>query len=348
MGRGRSSGPQIVVYICPLSSETAGDEFGFRSCLDQQSWKDWVGLYNDAVRWNSDMRAKAVKEMGQSSALKLSVNPRTDGDEAWSRGMARNPKSSRVSLRAGGACLRGILGLSTLPMFAQAAKAGVPDITGVYEAVPNNETVPGGLKNSGSPQDIGVQPEAAAKAKTADLKQDNAKGCQAIGPFRMMARPGILIDVLPSVKTDRVYIAFEDYFLGLVRQFLLNRGHDPKLPPTYNGNSVARWEKDTLVVDTTNFNEWLWLNDNGVQPSKDLHLTERIRPVGGGEYLEVKMTADDAKVLNKTVHLHQVFQKGEQRDPGVHLHGRSITAGDPQAGPLTAGLVPPKCLRAYL
>ena len=54
----------------------ATNEFGFRSCLDQQSWKDWVGLYNDAVRWNSDMRAKAAKEMGQSSGSEIKRRPK--------------------------------------------------------------------------------------------------------------------------------------------------------------------------------------------------------------------------------------------------------------------------------
>ena len=214
-----------------------------------------------------------------------------------------------------GACLLAAFGVSAVPLSAQAPKGVVPDLTGVYEAVPNNENIPGGLKNSGSPEEISVQPEAAAKAKTADLKGDNAKLCQPIGPFRMMARPGILIDVLPSLKTDRVFIVYEDYFLGLMRPVMLNRAANPKRLPAYTGDSVGHWDKDTLVVDTTNFNEWIWLNANGVQPSKDLRLTERIRTVNRGEYLEVKMTADDPKVLTKPYSYTRYFKKVNKEVP---------------------------------
>ena len=45
--------------------------------------------------------------------------------------------------------------------------------------------------------------------------------------------------------------------------------------PLYYGRSVGRWEGDTLVVDTTGFNEDFWFTNGGLPHTSDLHLTER-------------------------------------------------------------------------
>ena len=44
---------------------------------------------------------------------------------------------------------------------------------------------------------------------------------------------------------------------------------------TYYGNSVGRWEGDTLVVDSIGFNETFWLTAGGLPHTESLHLTER-------------------------------------------------------------------------
>ncbi|HZF31050.1 MAG TPA: hypothetical protein VE907_18185 [Gammaproteobacteria bacterium] len=48
------------------------------------------------------------------------------------------------------------------------------------------------------------------------------------------------------------------------------------LNPTYFGYSVGHWEKDTLVVETTGFNEKTWLNFNGTMHTDQLTTVERI------------------------------------------------------------------------
>jgi hypothetical protein len=201
----------------------------------------------------------------------------------------------------------------TQAAYGQSAKGPVPDLTGTYEVVPNSATVPGGLKNVGSPEEISVQPGAAAKLKTIDLSPDPAKTCQPIGPFRMMAREGNKIEVLPSLSNGKIFILFEDYFVGFFRQIYLDQPHLPKkeLPDRDpgQGDSVGHWEGDTLVVDTVNFNEFTWLNAKGVPHSDDLHLIERYRLVGNGQYLEVKVTAEDPKILAKPYGYTRYFQR---------------------------------------
>jgi hypothetical protein len=53
------------------------------------------------------------------------------------------------------------------------------------------------------------------------------------------------------------------------------QGTPAELVLGYYGNSVGRWDKDTLVVDTVGFNEKFWLTSGGLPHTEALHLTER-------------------------------------------------------------------------
>jgi hypothetical protein len=65
-----------------------------------------------------------------------------------------------------------------------------------------------------------------------------------------------------------------------------------ELNPTYFGYSVGRWEGDTLVVETTGFNEKTWLNFNGAMHTDQLRTVERItRP--NRDTLHYEATIDD-------------------------------------------------------
>jgi hypothetical protein len=62
--------------------------------------------------------------------------------------------------------------------------------------------------------------------------------------------------------------------------------------PTWNGYSTAKWDGDTLVVQTSGFRDDLWLDANGNPLSGTGKLTEKIRRPNFGS-LEVEMTIDD-------------------------------------------------------
>jgi len=187
------------------------------------------------------------------------------------------------------------------------AASAPPDLRGVYQSIPDRLTLPGGLKNSGSPAAIALPPEAAKKAKAIDLKADPWKMCQPVGPFRMMAKDQTKIEL---AQVDRMIVMlFEDLSHGMMRTIYLKRGHPAKLEPDWLGDSVGRWEGDALVVDTTGFNDQTWLNDEGAQHSDALHLVERIRPVLGGQYLELKLTAEDPKALAKPYSYTRYYKK---------------------------------------
>jgi hypothetical protein len=187
------------------------------------------------------------------------------------------------------------------------APSSPPDLQGVYQSIPDRMTLPGGLKNTGSPAAIVLLTEAVQKARSIDLKTDPWKKCQPVGPFRMMAKEQTKIELVPV--SAMIVMLFEDLSHGMMRTIYLKRGHPAKLEPTWLGDSVGRWEGDTLVVDTAGFNDSTWLNDEGAQHSDALHLVERIRPVLGGQYLEYKMTAEDPKELARPYNYTRYYKK---------------------------------------
>jgi hypothetical protein len=73
----------------------------------------------------------------------------------------------------------------------------------------------------------------------------------------------------------------------------------PKDPePFFHGNSAARWEGDTLVVESIGFDERTYIQPNGWFHSDALKVTERYtRP--SMNHLIVEITVDDPKVLEK-------------------------------------------------
>ena len=64
--------------------------------------------------------------------------------------------------------------------------------------------------------------------------------------------------------------------------------------PSYLGDSVGRWEGDTLVVDTTNFTDKVLYRG----AAENLHLVERFTRVGENE-IEYRVTISDPTTFVK-------------------------------------------------
>ena len=121
------------------------------------------------------------------------------------------------------------------------------------------------------------------------------------------------------------------------RIYMDGRSHptDDELFPTFMGHSIGRWEGDTLVVDTVGTNGRARpingyisgaVNSGPDNPprlpgSDQLHLIERIRLVGGGDYLEDTMTVDDPKTYRKPWTVTRYWQ----RRPDIDLQEYACT-----------------------
>ena len=85
----------------------------------------------------------------------------------------------------------------------------------------------------------------------------------------------------------------------------------PKYPePLFHGNSTARWEGDTLVVESVGFDDRTYIMPNGWFHSDELRVTERYRrpsmnylivedhrgrPEGAREAVEIRPSPLDAR-----------------------------------------------------
>ena len=68
--------------------------------------------------------------------------------------------------------------------------------------------------------------------------------------------------------------------------------------PLFFGRSVGKWQGDTLVVETTGFNEGFWFTNGGLPHTNLLHLTERFsRP--NLDTLHYEVTVDDPGAYSK-------------------------------------------------
>ncbi len=182
-----------------------------------------------------------------------------------------------------------------------------PELAGVYQSIAGGVTLPGGLRNTGSPEEVVLAPGGIEQIKSIDLTQDPEKQCQPIGPFRMMARAGVRIE-LASAK-GAIVMLFEDISRGHIRTIQLNRAHPQEATPTWQGDSVARWDGGTLVIDTVGFNERTWLNAAGAQHSAAMHLVERVTPILSGSYLKYEVTVEDPQALARPYTYTRYFER---------------------------------------
>jgi hypothetical protein len=90
---------------------------------------------------------------------------------------------------------------------------------------------------------------------------------------------------------DRVMMVFE--YDHLIRQIWTDgRGHRDDLSPSWMGDAIGHWEGDTLVVETTNFNDKTWIDRRGVPHSEQLKLTERIHRIDA-DNMQIDLRVED-------------------------------------------------------
>jgi hypothetical protein len=211
------------------------------------------------------------------------------------------------------------------------AADGKPDLTGVWQGGStqrgNWEETNGGVGVGGSGRDAAApvatssndrpagregapyQDWAAKKVMEAFNKrgiQDPTAQCLPAGLPRT-----VMLGLFPQqiVQTPKQIIILYEY-MSVFRVIPLNAKHPDGLIPSYMGNSVARWEGDTLVVDVVGFNDKTWLAGTGTFHSDALHIIERYTRVDKDQ-INYDVTMEDPKVLTKPWTLHSTLMLRE-------------------------------------
>jgi len=189
------------------------------------------------------------------------------------------------------------------------------DLTGtwLHGGGPDNNfrfSPPAGFKLTPSAQ---VHYDAARKAQSeGKVYRDEIGQCWPAGLPVIMTRvwPIAMIQ-LPTA----IYMISE--FMNSMRVVYLDgRSHtDPDIAvPSFNGESIGRWENDTLVVDTRYFvadHHWI---DSGIPGSDALNIIERMRLTNEGKTLEIEYTLTDPKSWEGSWKMTKRWQRVDERD----------------------------------
>jgi hypothetical protein len=124
-----------------------------------------------------------------------------------------------------------------------------------------------------------------------------------VWPIAMIQLPTMILMVQELMNTMRFI-------------YLDGRPHtDPDIAvPSFNGESIGRWEGDTLVIDTKYFvGEHHWI-DSGIPASDALHIVERVRMINEGKTLEIAYTLTDPKSWEGDWKMTKRWQRVDERD----------------------------------
>jgi len=80
--------------------------------------------------------------------------------------------------------------------------------------------------------------------------------------------------------------------------YMDGRTHPETIAPSYYGHSIGWWEGDTLLVDTTGYNEDFWLDRGGTPHTKTLHTLERFTRTDAAT-IRYELTIDDPATFTK-------------------------------------------------
>ena len=179
---------------------------------------------------------------------------------------------------------------------------GRVDLSGVWFAGPTGKANAWSVvPDAPQKQDpIPFRPEALAKINgmsRTERELGNAQvTCRPLGvpgmwttnpyPHQIIMKPDLFVHLIESNNNWRV-----------VR---MGRPHKPKeeQEPLYMGDTAAKWEGDTLVLDTVSLDERTWIQGNGWFHSDEVRVIERLRRPNRN-YLEYQYTVEDPKVLTK-------------------------------------------------
>jgi hypothetical protein len=189
----------------------------------------------------------------------------------------------------------GVVLLAAFWLPARPAAQSPPDISGFWELSFDSRRVPAaGLAAAVTP---------AALAKQAEHDAHAVRWCNFLGLPAAMDSPRPI-----NIRQGRREIVINFETVAAPRHLYFRVAH-PNMDifdPTTTGDSIARWEGDTLIVDTIGFDgaKGLTLIPGGGYRTSTSHLIERFRLLDNGATLSVTFTWEDAAVF-RTPHTYE-------------------------------------------
>jgi hypothetical protein len=190
------------------------------------------------------------------------------------------------------------------PAGVRRAPDGKADLSGVWQS--GGVSLYGDLGRAGAPtapagappprrEPLSYQPWAAEKQKQFTPIDDPAAHCLLPGVPRITSMPMPFEIVQTPKKVVILYEAFHAFRIIPIDGALKHPGD---VTPTWMGDSVGRWDGDTLVVDVIGFNDRTWLSGVGSIHTEALHVVERFTP-NADHTITYSASVEDPKALTK-------------------------------------------------
>lgn len=194
------------------------------------------------------------------------------------------------------------------------AKDGKPNLNGIWEAlneanwdIEGHSAQPGPVLALGAagavPPGSGVieggeipyQPWAAEK------KKENYANRLTLDPEIKCYLPGVprasYVGQPFQIIQSQDHIMMVHQFAGAIRTIYM-KDHQEAPADSWMGWSNGRWEGDTLVIDTTGFNDKTWFDRAGNFHSDALHVVERYT-LRDPDHIHYEVTIEDSKVFTR-------------------------------------------------
>ena len=174
----------------------------------------------------------------------------------------------------------------------------------------------GGLIRMNDPNRPVYKPEFWPMIREADYQgnwQDPMQFCMPLGVPRL--GPPARIVVLPK----EILLFYTGGFTrDTVRSIRMDAQHNPVnvALETWSGDSVGRWDGDTLVIETIGFTDSSWLHKNGYIHGFNMKVVEKL--VRQGDGMRWEATVDDPEYLQQPWTLTPVMRQAN-KDPNAWL-----------------------------
>jgi hypothetical protein len=122
-----------------------------------------------------------------------------------------------------------------------------------------------------------------------------------------------------------------------VRRIHLADKHSDDVKTSWHGESIGRYEGDTLVVDTIGLDDRSAVDGFGTPHTKQLHVVERIRLTDGGKILEANVHVEDPGAFTmpwNAIQRYRLFEEVVAKVPVEKIPMLST----PAEGPLTEAI----------
>jgi len=159
------------------------------------------------------------------------------------------------------------------------------------------------------PDALKQRQENNAKRRTEDPETSK---CDLPGVPRITYAHNLPFQIFQLPKGEKITVLYE---FAEAHRFLYTNGsdHPPGHINWWLGDSRGKWDGDTLVVDSVDFNDLSWLDHAGDYHSESSHVVERYKLIDP-DHIDYKVEIEDPKVYSRPWHIDLILYRHKEKN----------------------------------